>query len=104
MSTSPAKLRSLYRSLIRELPPRNILSTPRSQLHTRLREHFTIETPSVARADTAEQAVTYLQSQRQYATLLERYNPGMGMDEEERVRLTAKRVGMDLPEEYVTDK
>lgn len=30
--------------------------------------------------------------------LLERYNPGMGMNEEERVRLTARRVGMDLPE------
>jgi ATP synthase assembly factor FMC1 len=36
-----------------------------------------------------------------YATLLERYNPGMNMDEEERVRLTARRVGMDLPEEYL---
>jgi ATP synthase assembly factor FMC1 len=35
-----------------------------------------------------------------YATLLERYNPGMNMDEEERVRLTARRVGMDLPEEF----
>lgn len=36
-----------------------------------------------------------------YATLLERYNPGIGaeMDEEERVRLTARRVGMDLPGE-----
>jgi hypothetical protein len=35
-----------------------------------------------------------------YATLLERYNPGMNMDEEERVTLTARRVGMDLPIEY----
>ena len=35
-----------------------------------------------------------------YATLLERYDPGMGMDEEERIRLTARRVGMDLPVEY----
>lgn len=35
-----------------------------------------------------------------YATLVERYNPGMNMDEEERVRLTARRVGMDLPEEF----
>lgn len=35
-----------------------------------------------------------------YATLLERYNPGMNMDEEERVRLTARRVGMDLPDEF----
>lgn len=39
-----------------------------------------------------------------YATLLERYNPGMNMDEEERVKLTARRVGMDLPEEYVNFK
>ena len=35
-----------------------------------------------------------------YATLLERYNPGMSMDEEERVKLTMKRVGMDAPEEW----
>lgn len=33
-------------------------------------------------------------------TLLERYNPGMSMDEEERVKLTARRVGLDLPEEW----
>lgn len=31
--------------------------------------------------------------------LLDRYNPGMEMDDEERVRLTARRVGMDLPDE-----
>lgn len=39
-----------------------------------------------------------------YATLLERYNPGMNMDEEERIMLTARRVGMDMPEEYVAPK
>lgn len=39
-----------------------------------------------------------------YATLLERYNPGMNMDEEERVKLTARRVGMDLPVEYGNSK
>jgi ATP synthase assembly factor FMC1, mitochondrial len=48
----------------------------------------------------ADQLVQYLRAQRKYVTLLERYNPGMGMDEEERVRLTARRVGMDLPVEY----
>lgn len=36
-----------------------------------------------------------------YATLLERYNPGMGIDQEERVRLTARRVGMEIPEEML---
>lgn len=33
-------------------------------------------------------------------TLLERYNPGMNMDEAERVRLSARRIGVELPEEY----
>ncbi|KAM5348710.1 hypothetical protein ACJ41O_008534 [Fusarium nematophilum] len=107
-SSSPASLRSLYRSLLRELPPRPVLASPRSPIHIRLRDSFTTASPSAAsqdaRAHAAAQAVAYLRSQRIYATLLERYNPGMGMDEEERVRLTARRVGMDLPVEYATEK
>ena len=35
-----------------------------------------------------------------HSTLLERYNPCMGMTEEERVRLSARRVGMNLPVEF----
>ncbi|KAM0299714.1 hypothetical protein HYE67_006002 [Fusarium culmorum] len=104
MASSPASLRSLYRSLLRELPPRPVLASPRSALHSRLRNSFTSgskdATSPDARAHAATQAIAYLRSQRIYATLLERYNPGMGMDEEERVRLTARRVGMDLPVEY----
>lgn len=42
----------------------------------------------------------YLQAQRKYTTLVERYNPGMNLDEEERVRLTARRVGMEMPVEF----
>lgn len=49
----------------------------------------------------AEQYIAYVRAQRMYATLVERYNPGMEMDEEERVRLTARRVGMNLPEEFL---
>lgn len=48
----------------------------------------------------AEEFVRYAQSQRQYLSLLERYNPGMNMSEEERVRLSARRVGMNLPVEH----
>lgn len=44
-----------------------------------------------------EQFLAYVKSQRMYATLLERYNPGMNMDDQERVRLTARRVGMEMP-------
>ncbi|KAH6843191.1 hypothetical protein B0I37DRAFT_408087 [Chaetomium sp. MPI-CAGE-AT-0009] len=97
-----ATTRSLYRSLLRELPPRPLLSTPRAPLHQRLRDNFqqsaattpaaVAEPSSELRAAQAEQYVAYLRAQRTYVTLLERYNPGMGMDEEERVRLTARRL------------
>ena len=99
-------LRALYRSLLRELPPRPLLTTPRAPLHQRLRDTFQASsTPPTAPATSSaaaagEQYLAYLRAQRTYVTLIERYNPGMGMDEEERVRLSARRVGMDLPVAY----
>jgi ATP synthase assembly factor FMC1 len=89
------KLRALYRSFIRELPSRPLHS--RSPLQDRIRSTLISGATPV---ELAEQFLHYVKAQRMYATLLERYNPGMTMDEEERVRLTARRVGMDLPEEY----
>ena len=47
---------------------------------------------------SVDQYIQYLRAQRVHTTLLERYNPGMNMSEEDRLRLTARRVGMDLPE------
>ncbi|KAK3191449.1 hypothetical protein K4F52_002660 [Lecanicillium sp. MT-2017a] len=109
-TASPAKLRSLYRAILRELPPRPILARERSPLRMHLRSSFDGKTGGAAAAnsnnsnntktptpDVASELVTYLRSQRMYATLLERYNPGMDMDDTERIRLTARRVGMDLP-------
>ncbi|KAK1244623.1 hypothetical protein MKX07_003422 [Trichoderma sp. CBMAI-0711] len=120
-SSSPATLRSLYRSLLRELPPRPILSSPRTPLHHRIRSSFVAvdspsssSAPAPASASTSaststsppadqhqvalgHQLVAYLRAQRMYVTLIERYNPGMDMDQAERIRLTARRVGMDLP-------
>ncbi|KAF3347376.1 hypothetical protein VDGD_10069 [Verticillium dahliae] len=101
MASNPATLRSLYRSLLRELPPRPILARNRSPIHARIRSSFAEPAAAhPAAATEAAQFLDYLRAQRVYATLLERYNPGMGMDEEERVRLTARRVGMDLPKEF----
>ncbi|KAI0120634.1 putative ras guanyl-nucleotide exchange factor RasGEF [Xylariales sp. AK1849] len=98
---NPSRIRSIYRALLRELPPRP--SQPRSPLHDRVRETFSNEASQHEHAVVqAEQLVQYLKAQRQYVTLVERYNPGMNMDEEERVKLTARRVGMDLPIEYTT--
>ncbi|KAI0518062.1 hypothetical protein F5B22DRAFT_601555 [Xylaria bambusicola] len=97
----PAHLRSLYRSLLRELPPRPLSSTAsRSPLHQKLRQSFSNDASQDSAIAQAEQLIQYLKAQRQYTTLLERYNPGMNMEEEERIRLSARRVGMDLPKEY----
>lgn len=52
------------------------------------------------RIQEVEQFVRYAQSQRRYLSLIERYNPGMNMSEGERVRLSARRVGMNLPVEH----
>ncbi|KIW16339.1 hypothetical protein PV08_06390 [Exophiala spinifera] len=109
MSTSAAsQTRSLYRRLLRELPP---LPTPRHKhprtpIHASIRSHLsqpladTSPEYVTARCQEAEQFITYLRAQRTYTVLLQRYNPGMNMDEEERVRLTARRVGMELPIEW----
>ncbi|ROT34885.1 hypothetical protein SODALDRAFT_73117 [Sodiomyces alkalinus F11] len=98
---NPATIRSLYRSLLRELPPRPLLARDRSPIQVRLRENFSSPKAGHPRAlDEARQFIAYLRAQRTYAALLDRYNPGMGMDEEERVRLTARRVGMNLPIEF----
>jgi ATP synthase assembly factor FMC1 len=121
MSTpTPTTLRSLYRSLLRELPPRT--SPTPSPLATHLRSTFastssTAATPTptneeasattsktlLSKVQEAEQLAMYLKAQRTYVTLVERYNPGADMSDEERVRLSARRVGMNLPVDYVKE-
>jgi ATP synthase assembly factor FMC1, mitochondrial len=108
MAPNAARIRSIYRSLMRELPPRPILASPRSPLHTKLRSHLSSSSSPATSAKVqdaqVQQLVEYLRAQRKYVTLVERYNPGMNMDEEERVRLSARRVGMDMPIEYAKTK
>lgn len=41
---------------------------------------------------------TFLRSQREYTELLERYNPGLTMKQDDKVRRTANRVGLSVPE------
>lgn len=40
----------------------------------------------------------FLNSQRVYSELIERYNPGLRQDQEDHVRKTANRVGLSIPE------
>ena len=99
MSPISARARSIYRSILRELPQRP-LSTP-SPVQQRIRTSIASQSTehALSQMEQAEQYIQYAKAQRMYTTLLERYNPGMSMDEEDRVRMTARRVGMDLPEE-----
>lgn len=104
-----AHIRSLYRSVLRELPVRAPNTAPTS-VQVSIRKHLSNKPTHssseyhLARRQEAEQFVQFLKAQRMYKTLLDRYNPGMGMDETERVRLTARRVGMDMPMEWYSEK
>lgn len=42
--------------------------------------------------------VAFIRNQRTYQELLERYNPGISMKQKDKVRKTARRVGLDIPE------
>ncbi|KAG9189081.1 hypothetical protein G6011_05949 [Alternaria panax] len=115
MSQTP-QIRSIYRRLLRELPstPQTTrtqhqkLSAP-SKLQQRIRQTLSRQPPNghasaTSQIQQAEQFIQYVQAQRTHSALLERYNPGMGMTEEERVRLSARRVGMNLPVEFEEEK
>ena len=98
-----ARTRSLYRSLLRELPSRPAFSA--SPIQQRIRRSLDEasakpESDAARQLAQAEQFLGYVQAQRMYATLVERYNPGAAMDEEERLRLTMRRVGMNAPVEW----
>ncbi|KAJ6129956.1 hypothetical protein N7512_002736 [Penicillium capsulatum] len=99
------RLRQLFRS--QEHPPSTTTASPppsatsTSTSSSTSAVPFSIPASSEERAlriQEAEQVAQYARAQRTYAKLLERYNPGMNLEEEERIRLTARRVGLDLPE------
>ncbi|KAJ5763624.1 hypothetical protein N7533_002305 [Penicillium manginii] len=106
-----ARLRTLFRSEPQAASTSQTISTsPASSIAATSGPHATpFSTPITSeeralRLQEAEQVAQYARAQRTYAALLERYNPGMNMDEEEKIRLTARRVGMDLPDLYEVEK
>ena len=119
MAAQAPQLRSLYRRFLREMPTRtpSLLANPspvQKHIRTDIATQSSANSPSLAhqlqiksaesRLQEAEQILQFVQQQRLYSTLVERYNPGMNMDEEERVRLTARRVGMELPVEHIKEE
>ncbi|CAN6674883.1 hypothetical protein TRVA0_070S00232 [Trichomonascus vanleenenianus] len=45
------------------------------------------------------EVLDYLRSQRRYKELFSRYNEGASMEDQERIRLSARRVGLELPKQ-----
>ncbi|BFZ60561.1 hypothetical protein YB2330_001598 [Saitoella coloradoensis] len=108
-----ARARSLYRSLYREVKLQshpvvtvNNADVPyNSQFLTHLRATFDKNLPNPeSELKKGDDFLHFLQGQREYKALLERYNPSIGMDPDEKIRLTGRRVGFDLPTEYKEDK
>ncbi|CAO1621516.1 unnamed protein product [Parajaminaea phylloscopi] len=123
-SSSSQPARSLYRSLLKELrsnpnnaqasAPRRVTLGPtfRAQpLVSLVRDSFraapAAQTSPHASQRGSSQTLqemrdleTYLRSNRVHKELLARYNPLHDQTERERVRATARRVGLDVPIEY----
>lgn len=67
-------------------------------LDVHLLAHLDQEQLHRAEAEHLQNITTFLDSQREYIELLERYNPGISMKQTDKVRKTARRVGLEVPE------
>ncbi|GME68514.1 unnamed protein product [[Candida] boidinii] len=68
------------------------------QINIEFLQHLNKEDIHDVSKDHLNNITVFLQSQREYCELLERYNPGISMKQEDKVRKTARRVGLDIPE------
>ncbi|PWW72037.1 hypothetical protein C7212DRAFT_71516, partial [Tuber magnatum] len=105
-SAATAAKKALYRRLLREFPP---ISQKRTQQHARLRDSISEGQGGGGggggsggggeggNKQLLGQLAIYLRAQRTYTTLLEQYNPSLGSSAGDRVRMSARRVGLDMP-------
>ncbi|KAF8520132.1 hypothetical protein JB92DRAFT_2896299 [Gautieria morchelliformis] len=87
-----------YRGLLRELWKSSIFHQSarnpiiRSSLRASLLQRMVLR--------DVENTVAFLRADRNYKALLERYSPLHDLSEEERIKATARRVGLNTPMEY----
>ncbi|KAJ8086542.1 hypothetical protein AAF712_002043 [Marasmius tenuissimus] len=87
----------LYRGVLREL--RKSALQP-GRVSPRLSSAFralVTQSRSESTVQDLQNSVLFLKSQREYQTLLERYNPLIDLTDEERIEATARRVGLNMP-------
>ncbi|KAI0356582.1 hypothetical protein OH77DRAFT_1495384 [Trametes cingulata] len=97
-----AQHRSAYRAIVREVNRASIY--PRATRPRTVASHIRAIFEERRDGDDnarfyhdMRNAATFLRSQRMHKTLLERYNPLLGLSTEERIKKTAHRVGLDMP-------
>ncbi|KAI7876027.1 hypothetical protein K492DRAFT_167531 [Lichtheimia hyalospora FSU 10163] len=94
---------STYRHLLREVNRQFAKSNDvfPKQLKTIYRENQGVTDPERMRSlnRNAENVLTYLKSSRQHKELRDRYT-AIVMEQKKKLEMTAKRVGLELPQEY----
>ncbi|WVR08345.1 hypothetical protein IAU60_005398 [Kwoniella sp. DSM 27419] len=104
MSSTP--ITHLYRSLLREV--RLASKQPRATRNPTVTRHVRTLVDTASDKQALERILVetrdFLRANRIHADLLKRYNPIHGMSEEERIKATARRVGLDTPLEFKADK
>ncbi|KAH6914972.1 hypothetical protein BKA70DRAFT_1419927 [Coprinopsis sp. MPI-PUGE-AT-0042] len=89
-----------YRGILREL--RRSLD-PSRKVNPVIKSQFRSVVESLRKADNAQgltdidSTVLFLKSQREHKRLLDRYNPLSDLTEQERIKATARRVGLNVP-------
>lgn len=96
---------STYRQLLREIRQQYTKvakhNTFEQELKTTFREHRQVadQTRLAELKENAENTLLFLRSTRQHKELLARYNPAL-MEQSKRIKLSANRVGLNLPNQY----
>jgi len=89
----------LYRRVVREIARASI--SPRTQrnkdISNSFRSVFEKSSERESFRHDVENIVTFMRSQTEYKTLLERYNPLIDLTADERIEATARRVGLNMP-------
>lgn len=103
LSSKMSSLRNLhlYRSLVREL--RLASKKSRNTRNTIVQQHMRLlvssQSPEAA-SRTMLETRDFLRASRMHTELLRRYNPLHDMTDEEKIKATARRVGLNTPVEY----
>lgn len=95
-----------YRSIVREINRAAIAprATRNPVVASNFRKLFEQNKDNESFAHDMQNALTFMHSQRMHKVLLDRYNPLHDLTTEERVKATARRVGLDMPVTASGDK